>query len=92
MEFCKYCNSKLRKVALPEDNDWGVDFLMVCMNDECGYYKRGWDWMWNHYQVKSSYRFHYNSITGYEGPLHVAKPEDYKNQIITQPDEVEAQS
>jgi hypothetical protein len=83
MENCKYCESKLVKVEIPPDSDWGVDFLMVCMNDDCGYYQRGWEWMWKNYEVKSSYRYHFNPSSGYEGPLHVTKPDDYKNFIIS---------
>ncbi len=79
---CKYCGSELSKVQMPFDSDWGVEYLMVCLNDDCGYYSRGWDWMMNNYKVKSSYRYFCNTFTDYEGPLPVARPSDYKNEVI----------
>jgi len=79
---CKHCGKELVKVMLPQDSDWDVEFVMACMDDNCPYYARGWDHMQKNYQVKHSYRFFVNPQTGYEGPLPVTKPSDYKDLIV----------
>lgn len=79
---CKYCGTKLSKVVLPDDSDWNVEYLWICMNDECSYYQKGWDWMWNKFKVFVSYRYFYNSFLDTDGPFPVAKQEDLKNSII----------
>jgi len=79
---CKYCGEEIKKVYLPVDSDWGVEYIYVCLNDECNYFKRGWDWMFNNYNVKASYRFMYNPFNGYEGPYPVTKENDIKNAYL----------
>ncbi len=79
---CKYCGKKMAKVLLPPDNDWGVEFLMICMNDECSYYVRGWNWMMEKYNVKASYRYKLDTATGIDGPIPVVTPDDFKNQMV----------
>jgi hypothetical protein len=79
---CKYCGNKMSKVAMPFDSDWNVEYLMICMNDECGYYKDGWNWMWNNYHVHVSYRFYINTFHNTDGPFPVSKPDDYKSFIV----------
>jgi hypothetical protein len=78
---CKYCGSELKKVMLPYDSDFLVDYLWVCLNDECDYYKRGWKWMEDKYHVRASYRYKYNSFTGNEGPLPVQSPYSWKDMV-----------
>lgn len=80
--YCKYCGSEIKKVYLPVDSDWGVEYLYVCLNDECRYFQRGWDWMWNNYHVHASYRFMVNPFTGYQGPYPVTKENDIKNAYV----------
>ncbi|MFP4527064.1 MAG: hypothetical protein ACLFQX_00825 [Candidatus Kapaibacterium sp.] len=71
---CKHCGAELEKVLLPYDSDFLVPHIWVCFNDECGYYKRGWDWMREKFNVRASYRFKYNGFTQDEGPLPVQSP------------------
>jgi hypothetical protein len=52
---CKYCGGELEKVLMPVESDWGVEYFLVCMNDECSYFVRGWDWMKEKYKVHASY-------------------------------------
>ncbi len=79
---CKYCGSEIKKVFLPPDSDWGVEYIYVCLNDDCGYFKRGWDWMWNNYHVVASYRFMFNPFNGYKGPYPVSKQNDIKDAYV----------
>lgn len=79
---CKYCKGELKKVYLPSDSDWGVEYLFLCLNDDCGYFVRGWDWMWNNFQVVASYRYMVNPFTGYDGPYPVSRENDIKNAYV----------
>jgi hypothetical protein len=76
---CKYCGSELSKIYLPVDSDFNVEYLFVCLNDECGYYIRGWDWMKKNYNVTSSYRYKYDPFHDIEGPIPVASPTTFKD-------------
>ncbi len=79
---CKHCGAELTKVLMPPDTDWGVEYLMVCMNNDCGYYTRGWKRMKEVYNKKASYRYQLNTFTGYEGPIPVTSPEDYTGWVV----------
>ncbi|MGQ9818576.1 MAG: ogr/Delta-like zinc finger family protein [Candidatus Kapaibacteriales bacterium] len=83
--LCKYCGREIKKVYLPSDSDWGAEYIYVCLNDECSYFIRGWDWMWNNYNVVASYRYMYNPVNGYEGPFPVTKENDIKFAYLERP-------
>jgi len=53
---CPHCDSRLSPWRSPDLTTWGGRILYVCFNDECSYYQEGWDWMWQKYNVKASYR------------------------------------
>ena len=42
---CPHCGSSLKKWLVPEEATWDDEFFMVCFNNDCSYYKRGWEWM-----------------------------------------------
>ena len=79
---CPHCGKKLSKWHCPDVSTWGTEFQYVCFNDECPYFVKGWKWMWDKYEVKSSYRHRYNPSNGETGPLPVWSKDAMKSQII----------
>jgi hypothetical protein len=71
LETCPHCSEKLSRWLNPDDSSWGMGYQLVCFNDECPYYKRGWKWMKDHYNVTASYRFRFNPEKSERG-LHCA--------------------
>jgi hypothetical protein len=59
---CPYCESSLRKWAVPQTpfTQWDVDFMYICFNDQCPYLVRGWDAMERQGNRGLSYRLMYN--------------------------------
>ena len=61
---------------------WGYETQYVCFNDECPYYKAGWEWMKSHFNQKVSYRHRYDPQSGETGPLPVWSPTALRDGII----------
>jgi hypothetical protein len=80
--ICKHCGKEMNRVAMPFDSDWGVEYLIVCLNDECSYYKRGWEWMQQNYNVTSSYRYRIDPTNGSDGPIPVTNPMYLRDLVI----------
>ena len=68
----------------PDNSSWGSAEMLVCFNDECPYYVRGWEWMRAQYDVTASYRHRYNPATKQGGPLPVWSPTAHRDAIITE--------
>ncbi len=79
---CPHCGHQLKKWLCPPESSWGVYFQYVCFNDECSYFKNGWDWMKNKYNQKASYRYRLNPGNNESGPLPVWSYDALKNSII----------
>ena len=58
---CPYCQSRLSKWRVPDEATWNEEFLYVCFDDECSYYKTGWTWMQEKYNQHASYRYAYSA-------------------------------
>ena len=79
---CPHCNSKLKKWSVPYDSTWDVDYFLVCFNDDCPYFLRGWEWMMEKYNIKASYRYRVHPVTGKDGSLPVGNKNALKGDII----------
>jgi hypothetical protein len=72
---------------MPDGGGWAELVHWVCFNDDCAYYKEGWDWMWQHYEVKSSYRYRVvNAATGHSSPLPVWSSTALRDRILDRPE------
>ena len=78
---CPHCGSQMRKMMLPDGTGYEAGYFFVCFNDECSYYMKGWNWMWERYRVKSSYRCRIDPHTGGTGPLPVWSNDALKDHI-----------
>jgi len=79
---CPHCNEPLQPFLLPEQGGWDSEFHVACFNDDCPYYRRGWDWMQERYGVKSSYRYRVDPATGVASPIAVWSPQALRDRII----------
>ena len=79
---CPHCGQKLSRWQAADQNPWGDTVHLVCFNDECPYFVRGWKWMNEKYGVGASYRFRYNPDTGEKGPLPVFSDTALRSGIL----------
>jgi hypothetical protein len=80
--ICPHCKTKMKKWLIPEGSTWKDEYHFVCFNDDCPYYVRGWEWMYEKYSVRSSYRNRYNPATSKHGPLPVWSADALKDGIV----------
>ncbi len=81
---CPHCGKSLASVWLPEtlyEHEWHL----VCFNDECPYYVRGWAWMEQQYGVRTSYRYRVERDNGHASPLPVWSPTALRGSIVADP-------
>ncbi len=78
---CPHCGTPLQKVALP-DTMFDHEYDLVCFNDECPYFVRGWKWMEEHYGVTSSYRYRVDGVSGYASPIAVWSAGALRDHVI----------
>jgi hypothetical protein len=67
---------------VPVDASWTEDFFLVCFDDACPYYIKGWEWMKEQFHQKTSYRFMISPTTGAASPLPVWSPEAMRDLIV----------
>jgi hypothetical protein len=84
---CPHCGKKMSKWAGTQlqyggCTTWTGDFLYVCFNDECPYFVKGWDWMWNNYHRHVSYRHMLDPDTGKTNPFPVKSKDALRKGII----------
>ncbi len=57
---------------MPDGTGWDQTPQWACFNNNCSYYQQGWDWMWEKYKLKASYRYRVtNPDTKSSSPLPV---------------------
>jgi hypothetical protein len=79
---CPHCQQPLSPFQLPDNTGWQTDFHVACFNDECSYYRKGWEWMEQRYGVKTSYRFRLDPATGKAMPLAVWSPQALRDRLL----------
>jgi hypothetical protein len=72
----------LTRWLTPDLTSWGGREMLVCFNDECEYFVRGWEWMQSQYAVHASYRYRLDPETGETGPLPVWSRVAMKDRIV----------
>ncbi|HET8538551.1 MAG TPA: hypothetical protein VFL83_01635 [Anaeromyxobacter sp.] len=78
---CPHCRAPLSRLGLDElMNDHPYD--LVCFNDECPYYVRGWTWMEQQYGVHASYRYRRDAANGLETPVPVWSSAALRDAIL----------
>jgi hypothetical protein len=80
--LCPHCHAPLVRWANPSLTNWSGEFQLVCFDDACPYYVRGWAWMLQQFNVKASYRHRLDPTNGETGPLPVWSPDALRSNIL----------
>ena len=83
---CIHCGSPLKKWQVPVDASWDEPFFLVCFNDDCSYYKAGWEWMQEQFSQHASYRYMINPTSGAASPLPVWSDQATREMIMEDDD------
>lgn len=79
---CPHCGESLQSFALPDNTGWKEPVHWVCFNDDCEYFRRGWNWMEERFGVRASYRYRVDPATGKDSPLAVWSPTALRDRIL----------
>lgn len=79
---CSHCNETMKKMAMPPEAGYDDPFVYICFNDDCPYFVEGWEWMYEKYGVRSSYRQMINPLTEIANPLPVWSYTAMQDRII----------
>ena len=83
---CPHCGDALQALRIPDGGGWEPGNHWVCFNDECPYYRDGWEWMREKYEVKASYRYRIVDTPGAKAsPIAVWSPTALRDHIIADP-------
>ena len=80
--ICPHCGQKMKKFTTPDESTWGGCYWWVCYNNECSYYVRGWDHMFEKMKVKCSYRYRWDPESNTGGPMPVYSEDMGLNCIV----------
>lgn len=81
-ETCPHCGGPLRKWLVPDEATWDDEFFLVCFDNECPYYQRGWKWMKEQYNQQASYRYALNPNNGASLMIPVWDAEATRQMIV----------
>ena len=79
---CPHCGDRLKKWLVPVEASWEEEYFFVCFNDDCSYYKEGWEWMKQQYNQRASYRHAVNPTSGGVLPLPVWSDSATREMIV----------
>ncbi len=79
---CPHCGAALQRVKLPLEAAYDEPVHLVCFNDDCSYYREGWEWMLQQYNAKASYRYRVEPLSGVASPLPVWAPEALRDRLV----------
>jgi hypothetical protein len=80
--LCPHCGQPLAPFALPDEGGWDAPFHVACFNDDCPYFRRGWEWMESRYGVKASYRYRVDPTSGEASPLAVWSAAALRDRLL----------
>jgi hypothetical protein len=67
---------------MPDEMGWHGEIHFVCFNNDCSYYREGWDWIMEQYEAKASYRYRLDPATGQASPIGVWSETALLDRII----------
>jgi len=70
---------------MPEAAAYDSPYHWACFNNDCGYFREGWDWMLQNYRARASYRYRVDPSTGKVSPLGVWSEDALLDQIVDVP-------
>ena len=79
---CPHCGHLLVRVTMPDNSGWQEPYHLACFNDDCSYYRKGWDWMYEHYRVRASYRYRIDPVSKATSPLPVWSSTAHRDRIL----------
>ncbi len=79
---CPHCGDGLKKWLVPDGATWTEEFLFVCFNDDCPYYREGWKWMEEQYSQHASYRYMVYPTTGTSSMIPVWSDSATREMIV----------
>jgi len=84
---CPHCGSRLKAFRMPDGSGWDAQVQWACFNDDCPYYRDGWEWMDQQYAARASYRYRVTDPLAAKGsPLVVNSPSMLLDLIIEDPE------
>lgn len=79
---CPHCGQEMKKWRVPVNSTWPYEFFYICFNDDCSYFIKGWEHMWEKQKTKASYRCRWDADRGKCVPLPVWSYDALKDDII----------
>lgn len=80
--ICPHCGQDMKKWRVPFNSTWSHDFLYICFSDDCPYFIKGWEHMWEQQKTKASYRCRWDEDNDKYVPLPVWSYDALKDDII----------
>ena len=80
---CPHCGELLLAFRVPDASTYEEDVHWACFNDDCPYYREGWQWMAEKYAARASYRYRVTDAAGVSAsPLAVWSDTACRDLII----------